>query len=182
MNELHPDLARVLVSEETIQTNVAKLAEQLSRDYADVEKVYLIGVLKGSFIFLADLVRKMTVPHVVDFMAVSSYGASGAVSGAVRLVMDLRESIVGKDIVIVEDIVDSGKTLEYLYKTLQGREPASLRTCTLVRKHREHLDVPIDYEGFEIPDVWVVGYGLDYAERHRTLPFIAELHPSVYQK
>ena len=182
MNELHPDLARVLVSEETIQGTVINLAEQLSHDYADVEQVYLIGILKGAFIFLADLTRKMTVPHVVDFMAVSSYGASGAVSGAVRLVMDLRESIAGKHVVIVEDIVDSGKTLNYLYKTLLGRQPASLRTCTLVRKQREHLAVPIDYVGFEIPDVWVVGYGLDYADTHRTLPYIAELKPSVYEK
>jgi hypoxanthine phosphoribosyltransferase len=182
MDKLHPDLARVLVSAETIQANVEKLAEQISHDYADVEQVYLIGVLKGAFIFLADLARKLTVSHVVDFMAVSSYGASGAVSGAVRLVLDLRESIAGKHVIIVEDIVDTGKTLDYLYKTLQGRGPASLRTCTLVRKQREHLDVPIDYEGFEIPDVWVVGYGLDYADMHRTLPYIAELKSTVYEK
>ncbi|MCP4429279.1 MAG: hypoxanthine phosphoribosyltransferase [Chloroflexi bacterium] len=182
MNELHPDLARVIVSEETIQTNVKKLAERISRDYADMEEIYLIGVLKGAFIFLADLARQLTVPHVVDFMAVSSYGASGTVSGAVRLVLDLRESIAGKHVVIVEDIVDSGKTLDYLTKTLQGRQPASLQTCALVRKQRENAGFPVDYEGFEIPDVWVVGYGLDYADTHRTLPYIAELNPSVYQK
>ncbi len=180
-NDLHPDLARILVPEDTIQAHVKVLAHQISLDYADVERLYLVGVLRGAFIFLADLVRHLTIPHVVDFMSVSSYGKS-TVSGEVRIVLDLREPIVNQHVIIVEDIVDSGKTLSYLYHTLQGRSPASLRTCSLVRKHREHIDVPIHYLGFNIPDVWVVGYGLDYADTHRTLPYIAELKEEVYKK
>ncbi|MAU01558.1 MAG: hypoxanthine phosphoribosyltransferase [Anaerolineaceae bacterium] len=151
----------------------------MSLDYADKGPVYLIGVLRGAFIFLADLARHLTVPHVVDFMSVSSYGKSTE-SGVVRIVLDLRESIEGKDVIIVEDIVDSGKTLSYLYTMLKSRNPASLRTCTLVQKPKRPLDVPVDYLGFKIPDVWVVGYGLDYADQHRTLPYIAELKASVY--
>ena len=179
MSDIHPDLARILVPEETIQAHVKVLAHQISLDYADTDEIYLIGVLRGAFIFLADLVRHLTVPHVVDFMSVSSYGHSTQ-SGAVRIVLDLRESIVGKHVIIVEDIVDSGKTLSYLHKMLKGRNPASLRTCSLVQKPKRPLDIPIDYLGFKIPDVWVVGYGLDFADRHRTLPYIAELKESVY--
>lgn len=180
IDELHPDLARVLVSEVTIQQHVQVLAQQISADYAGVERLYLVGVLKGAFIFLADLARQLTVPHIVDFMAVSSYGQAGAVSGAVRLMMDLREPIKGQHVLIVEDIVDSGHTLRYLYNTLQGRQPASLKTCALVRKQQSQMTFPVDYLGFEIPDVWVVGYGLDYADRHRTLPYIAELKPQAF--
>jgi hypoxanthine phosphoribosyltransferase len=175
MRELHPDLAQILVPQEVIQHHVSKLARQISQDYADVERLYLVGVLKGAFIFMADLVRELTIPHVVDFMAVSSYGQAGAVSGAVRLVMDLREPIEGEHVLIVEDIVDSGNTLHYLQDTLNGRQPATLKTCALVRKKRDKSSYPVDYLGFEIPDVWVVGYGLDYAEQYRTLPYIAEL-------
>jgi hypoxanthine phosphoribosyltransferase len=182
MNELHPDLARILISPEAIQQRIKELAEQLARDYADVDRLYLIGILKGAFIFLADLARQLTLPHLVDFMAVSSYGQTATTSGAVRLVMDLRAPVEGQHLVIVEDIVDTGHTLNYLYHTLQGRKPASLRTCVLVRKKRESLAVPINYLGFEIPDVWVVGYGLDYAETYRTLPFIAELKQEIYQE
>ncbi len=181
MNKLHPDLARVLVSSEAIQTRVKELAEQISSDYRDTERLYMIGILKGAFIFLADLTRQLLVPHVVDFMAVSSYGKT-TTTGAVRLLMDSREPLEGQHVMIVEDIADSGQTLSYLYKVLKGRNPASLRTCVLLRKKRDSLDVPIDYLGFEIPDVWVVGYGLDYADKHRTLPFIAELKPDTYSK
>ncbi len=178
MTDLHPDLARILVSEDTIQAHVKVLAHQISQDYAG-EEIYLVGVLRGAFIFLADLTRHLTVPHIVDFMSVSSYGKSTE-SGAVRIVMDLREAIVDKHVIIVEDIVDSGKTLTYLQEMLQGRNPASLRTCSLVQKPKENVNVAVDYLGFKIPDVWVVGYGLDYADKHRTLPFIAELNESVY--
>lgn len=181
MNELHPDLARILVSEATIQQHVLELAQQISADYAHVERLYLVGVLKGAFIFLADLARQLRIPHLVDFIAVSSYGKAGAVSGAVRLVMDLRDPIEGEHVLIVEDIVDSGQTLHYLYDTLQGRRPASLKTCALVRKQNSQAVTPVDYLGFEIPDVWVVGYGLDYADRHRTLPYIAELKVGAAQ-
>ncbi|MCA9918880.1 MAG: hypoxanthine phosphoribosyltransferase [Anaerolineales bacterium] len=181
MSDLHPDLARILVPEETIQAHVKVLAHQISLDYANKGPVYLVGVLRGAFIFLADLVRHLTVPHVVDFMSVSSYGKSTE-SGTVRIVLDLREPIDNKHVIIVEDIVDSGKTLSYLYNMLKSRNPASLRTCSLVHKPKAPLDVPVDYLGFKIPDVWVVGYGLDYADQHRTLPYIAELNPSVYEK
>ena len=174
MPDLHPDLARVIIPVEDIQTRVSELATQISRDYAGVEQLYLIGVLKGAFIFLADLTRKLQIPHVVDFMALSSYGKD-TVSGAVRIVMDLREPIEDKHVMIVEDIVDSGQTLNYLHRILEGRNPASLKTCVLTHKERHAIETPIDYLGFTIPDVWVVGYGLDFADKYRTLPYIAEL-------
>ncbi len=180
MSELHPDLARVIISTEDIKARVAGLAFEIEADYADVERIILVGILKGAFIFMADLVRELQIPHVVDFMAVSSYGNTATTTGAVRLVLDLREPIENEHVIIVEDIVDSGHTLDYLLHTLKGRNPASIRTCALSRKERAQLDVPIDYLGFEIPDVWVVGYGLDYADTHRTLPFVAELKPEVY--
>jgi hypoxanthine phosphoribosyltransferase len=174
MNELHPDLARVIISADKIQVRVKEMADQISHDFTGGENLYLIGILKGAFIFLADLTRHLKVPHVVDFMALSSYGKT-TTSGAVRILMDLREPVEGQHLIIVEDIVDSGHTLHYLYQVLKGRNPASLRSCVLVRKQRDNLDVPIDYLGFDIPDVWVVGYGLDFADKHRTLPYIAEL-------
>jgi hypoxanthine phosphoribosyltransferase len=177
---MHPDLARVIVSGEDIHRRVSELAEAIDHDYAENDDLYMIGILKGAFIFLADLARKIEVPHVVDFMALSSYGQTTTTTGAVRILMDLREPIEGRNILLVEDIVDSGHTLSYLYKTLQGRRPASLRTCVLLQKERDSLDVPVDYLGFSIPDVWVVGYGLDFADKHRTLPFIAELKPEAY--
>lgn len=181
MGELHPDLARILVSEEAIQRRVREMAEELSSDYAGVDRLVLVGILKGAFIFLADLARQITVPHHVDFMAVSSYGKTATSLGAVRLLMDLREPVEDQHILIVEDIVDTGLTLNYLTHTLRGRQPASLRSCAFLRKKRDGVDFPIDYVGFEIPDVWVVGYGLDYADTHRTLPFVAELNESVYK-
>ena len=174
MSNLHPDLEQVLISTGEINEKVKSLASQISHDYRDVDRIFLIGILKGAFIFLADLCRELTIPHVVDFMAVSSYGKSTR-TGAVRLIMDLREPIDGQHAIIVEDIADSGKTLKYLYQVLQWHNPASLRTCVLLRKRKDMLDVPIDYLGFDIPDKWVVGYGLDYADRFRTLPYIAEL-------
>jgi hypoxanthine phosphoribosyltransferase len=175
------DLERILVSTEDIKSRVKELAVQISNDYAGVEQIFLIGILKGAFIFLADLCRELKIPHIVDFMAVSSYGKT-ANTGAVRLIMDLREPIDGQHAIIVEDIADSGKTLKYLYQVLQWHNPASLKTCVLLRKNRDNLDVPINYLGFEIPNAWVVGYGLDYADQYRTLPFIAELKPRVYSK
>ncbi len=181
MERISEDLARILVTTEQIQLRVKELADQISQDYARVEQIYLIGILKGAFIFLADLSRQLKVPHVVDFMAVSSYGKS-AMTGAVRLIMDLREPIDGQHAIIIEDIADSGKTLKYLYQVLQWHNPASLKTCVLLRKSRESLDVPIDYLGFTIPDAWVVGYGLDFADHYRTLPYIAELKPEIYIK
>ena len=180
MSDLHPDLASVVISTDDIKARVAGLAVEIEADYADVERVILVGVLKGAFIFLADLARELSIPHIVDFMAVSSYGKTTTSTGAVRLVLDLREPIENEHVILVEDIGDTGNTLNYLVHTLKGRNPASIRTCALSRKSRAQLEVPIDYLGFEIPDVWVVGYGLDYADTHRTLPFVAELKPEVY--
>lgn len=174
MDNLHPDLARIIVPTEAIQSRVKELADQISHDFSDVDRLYIVGILKGAFIFLADLTRQLSVEHVVDFMALSSYGKTTS-SGAVRILMDLREPVEGQHVLIVEDILDSGNTLDYLLRILKGRKPASINTCVLVRKERESLDVPVDYLGFHIPDVWVVGYGLDFADRHRTLPYIAEL-------
>jgi hypoxanthine phosphoribosyltransferase len=181
MDNIHPDLAKVLVTTEQIKIRVKELADQITSDYAGVEQIYLIGILKGAFIFLADLSRQLKIPHVVDFMAVSSYGKT-ANTGAVRLIMDLREPIDGQHAIIIEDIADSGKTLKYLYQVLKWHNPASLKTCVLLRKNRDNLDVPINYLGFEIPNAWVVGYGLDYADHYRTLPYIAELKPKIYTK
>ena len=174
MNKLHPDLSRVIISADQIQTRVEELADKINQDFAGVEQLYMVGILKGAFMFLADLTRHIEVPHTVDFMALSSYGKTTS-SGAVRILMDLREPIESQHLILVEDIIDTGNTLKYLNRVLKGRKPASLRSCVLVRKERDNLDIPIDYLGFDIPDVWVVGYGLDFAEKHRTLPYIAEL-------
>ncbi len=168
----------VLISEADIQRRVTELAAQISGDYAGAGEITLIAVLKGAFIFLADLSRRLTVPRRIEFMALSSYEEGSVHSGAVRLVMDLREGVEGRHILVVEDIVDTGRTLHYLIELLKTREPASVRTCALVRKKDRHeVEVDIDYLGFDIPDVWVVGYGLDYAERHRALPYIGVVEP-----
>jgi hypoxanthine phosphoribosyltransferase len=174
MTNLPPDLARVLIAPEEIEKRVAELARTITQDYLVDDRLYIIGILKGAFIFLADLTRHLEIPHTVDFMALSSYGKTTTV-GAVRILMDLREPIEGQHVLIVEDIVDTGNTLSYLHKILRGRNPASIRTCVLLHKVRDKIEVPLDYVGFEIPDVWVVGYGLDFADRHRTLPYIGEL-------
>ena len=180
MTELHSDIDRILISEDEIQNRVAEIAAEIDRDYQNAGPVVLIGILKGAFIFTADLSRKLSIPHSVDFMSISSYGDTSVSAGAVRLILDLRKPITGQHVIVVEDIVDSGKTMHYLYQTLMGRQPASLKTCTLFKKKRNSLDVPLDYVGFELPDVWVVGYGLDYADTHRTLPYIAALKEEVY--
>jgi hypoxanthine phosphoribosyltransferase len=181
MISTHSDIERILIDEATIQRRVQELAARITEDYAGVDELLLVGILKGAFIFLADISRRLEIPRAVDFMALSAYGTSAIATGAVRIIMDLRRPIEGKHVMIVEDIVDTGLTLDYLYKTLESRRPASLRSCVLLDKtSRRKVDVPIDYLGFEIPDVWVVGYGLDYADRHRTLPYIGVLRPEVY--
>lgn len=168
----------VLISEEEIQTRVGELAAQISSDYADADNLVLVGVLKGAFIFLADLSRQLTIPRTIEFIAVSSYGDSSEASGAVRLVMDVRGNIEDQHVLIVEDIVDTGHTLKYLIGMLRSHRPASVKTCALVRKaDRAEVDVDVDYLGFDIGDEWVVGYGLDYAERDRTLPHIGVVTP-----
>ena len=168
----------VMISEDKILARVDELAAEISRDYADQDEIVLIGVLKGSFIFLADLARRLTIPRTIEFIAVSSYGDSSVQTGAVRLVMDVRGNIEGKHVLIVEDIVDTGHTLDYLIGIMQSHLPASIKTCALLHKPmRSEVHVDIDYIGFTIPDEWVVGYGLDYAEKDRTLPYIGIVHP-----
>lgn len=163
----------ILIAESEIEHRVDELAAQISADYADKGEIVLVGVLKGAFIFLADLARRLTIPRLIEFIAVSSYEDGDVPSGAVRLVMDVRSSIEGKHVLIVEDIVDTGQTLRYLIDMLKSRNPASIRTCVLLHKEQStEVDLDIDYLGFTIGDEWVVGYGLDYAEQGRTLPYI----------
>lgn len=167
---------QVLVSEADISRRVDELAARISADHAGADEVLLVGVLRGAFIFLADLARRITVPVRIDFMALASY--EGTTSGDVRLVLDLREPIADRHVVVVEDIVDTGNTLSYLLRTLEARRPASLRTCVLTRKSGVADDDPtIDYLGFDLPDAWVVGYGLDLADRYRALPYIGVVDP-----
>lgn len=178
---MHPDCERILLAEEDIHLKVKELAARISRDYADRE-LLVVGILKGSVIFLADLVRHITVPTRFDFMAVSSYGASSRSSGVVRILKDLDQGIEGRHILIVEDIVDTGLTLSYLVNNLRTRGPASLAVCTLLDKpSRRIVDVAVQYNGFQIDDHFVVGYGLDYNERYRNLPYIMVLRPNVYK-
>jgi len=169
-----PDELDLLISRDQIAARIEDIAARIDADYAGNGELVLVGVLKGSFIFLADLARRLTVPHRVEFIAVSSYGdRESTESGAVRLLMDVRHDITGQHVLMVEDIIDTGHTLAYLMRLLEAREPASLKACTLLHKpDRKQVEVPISYLGFEIDDVWVVGYGLDYAERYRTLPDI----------
>ena len=168
----------VLISEADIQKRVAELAEQVSSDYANKGDIVLIGVLKGSFIFLADLSRRLTIPRTIEFIAVSSYGNTSTSTGAVRLVMDVRGNIENRHVLIIEDIVDTGHTLKYLIGVLESHRPASIKTCALLHKaDAAEVDVNIDYIGFDIGDEWVVGYGLDFAERDRTLPYIGTVTP-----
>jgi hypoxanthine phosphoribosyltransferase len=172
------DALRVLISEAEIGRRVEELAARVSADYAEVEDLLMVGVLRGAFIFLADLARLLTIPRRIDFIAVSSYEDSDQRDGAVRLIMDVRRQVRDTHVLIVEDIVDTGHTLDYLKQTLAARRPASIKTCALVRKPSRHeVDVEIDYLGFEIPDVWVVGYGLDWADRYRALPYIGVVEP-----
>jgi len=170
-----PGLGEVLVSAEQLQRRVAELGAEISRDYTD-RSLLLVGVLKGAVFFLSDLMRYIDIPVEVDFMAVASYGSATDSSGVVRILKDLDAAIEGRDVLIVEDIVDSGLTLQYLMRNLGSRNPRSLEVCALLTKPaRRKVDLPTRYVGFEIPDRFVVGYGLDYAERHRNLPFVAVL-------
>jgi len=168
----------VLISEADIRQRVQELAAQISSDYAGKGELVMLGVLKGSFIFLADLSRALRIPRAIEFIAVSNYEHGNVPSGAVRLVMDVRESIEGRHVLVVEDIVDTGQTLQYLIGMLRSRGPASVRTCALLHKeHKTEVEVEVDYLGFSIGDEWVVGYGLDYAEQDRALPYIGKIQP-----
>lgn len=173
------DAPPALISERRIAERVAELARQISVDYAEVEELLLVGVLRGAFIFLADLARRIEIPCSVDFMALSHYEHGSTPSAGVRLIMDLRVPIAGRHVLLVEDIVDSGETLAYLRRMLEARRPASLKVCALTRKpDRLTSEVRLDYVGFDIPDAWVVGYGLDYDNQFRTLPYIGVLKPA----
>jgi len=177
---MHKDIKTVLADEKQIQDRIDELGARISADYAGKEPLF-VGVLKGCFMFMADLVRACEVNCTVDFMVVSSYGAGTSSTGAVKIVKDLSEDIEGRDVIIVEDILDSGNTLSYLKRYLSGRNPASIRIVTLLDKpDRRTADVKADYIGFTIPDAFVVGYGLDYDQRYRNLPFIGILRPEVY--
>jgi hypoxanthine phosphoribosyltransferase len=169
------EIGEILVQRDDLQHRVRELAAEISRDY-EGRRLFLVGVLKGAVFFLSDLMRHLEVPCEVDFMAVSSYGSSTDSSGVVRILKDLDAPIEGRDVLIVEDIVDSGLTLSYLLRTLKARDPASLEVCALLTKpERRKVDLPIKYVGFEIPNRFAIGYGLDHAERFRNLPFVAVL-------
>jgi hypoxanthine phosphoribosyltransferase len=175
------DIEKVLISEEELASRIKAMGEEITADYAGKE-ILMIGVLRGAVIFMADLARAIKVPVAIDFMAVSSYGSSTSSSGVVRILKDLDEDVEGKHVLIVEDIIDSGLTLKYLLENLKSRKPASIKICTLLNKpERRKVDVDITYNGFIVPDEFVVGYGLDYAEKYRNLPFIGILKPEVYK-
>ena len=178
--ELEKGVEEVLIDESTLQARIAALGDEVSSDYAGRD-LLLIGVLKGAVFFMADLMRRLTVPCEIDFMAISSYGASTDSSGVVRILKDLDRDITDKHVLVLEDIIDSGLTLSWLLKNLGGRAPASLEVCALLRKpDAVKVEVPVRYIGFDIPNEFVIGYGLDYAERYRDLPYIATLKPEVY--
>ena len=181
-NRYGDDVEAILITEEEIKDRVQQLADAVSEKYADAEQdLLLVCVLKGAAFFLTDFARKLSIPSELEFMAVSSYGASTSSSGVVRILKDLDRDIAGRDVVIVEDIIDSGLTLSWLIRNLRGRNPKSLNVVTLLRKP-EVVKAQIDLldVGFDIPNEFVIGYGLDYAERYRDLPFVGTLHPDVY--
>jgi hypoxanthine phosphoribosyltransferase len=177
--ELERGVEQVLIEDDRLQERIAELGEEISADYAGRD-LLLVGVLKGAVFFMADLMRRLTVPCEIDFMAISSYGESTDSSGVVRILKDLDLSIEGRHVLVVEDIIDSGLTLSYLVRNLQAREPASLAVCALLTKPgRREIDVDVRYVGFEIPNRFVIGYGLDFAERYRNLPYVAVLHADL---
>ena len=177
--ELERAVTDVLIDRDALQRRIAELGEEISADYAGRD-LLLVGVLKGAVFFLADLMRRITVPCEIDFMAISSYGASTDSSGVVRILKDLDINIEGRHVLVIEDIIDSGLTLSYLMRTLEARSPASLEICALLTKpDRREMKVPVRYTGFEIPNEFVIGYGLDFGERYRNLPYVAVLDPDA---
>src|SRR3954467_7663041 len=179
MPELTRGVSKILVEEDTLRGRIAELGAAVSDDYAGKD-ILLVGVLKGAVFFMADLMRNLTIPCEVDFMAISSYGASTDSSGVVRILKDLDINIEGRDVLVVEDIIDSGLTLSYLVRNLESRAPASLEVCALLTKpERREIDVEVRYVGFEIPNRFVIGYGLDFAERYRNLPYVGVLDPDL---
>jgi hypoxanthine phosphoribosyltransferase len=177
------DMAKILISAEELDAKIREMGEQITRDYKPLGDLLLVGVLKGCMMFMVDLARAIPMPLAIDFIATSSYGHSTESSGVVRLLKDLDTDIAGRHVLIVEDIIDSGLTLAYLHDQLSRRNPASLRVCALLNKPDRRLaDVPIDYQGFDIPNEFVVGYGLDFNERYRNLPYIGVLKEEVYNR
>jgi hypoxanthine phosphoribosyltransferase len=177
--ELERGVGEILIDEERLQTRIRELGRELSADYEGRE-LLLVGVLKGAVFFMADLMRSISVPCEIDFMAISSYGASTDSSGVVRILKDLDINIENRHVLVVEDIIDSGLTLSYLLRNLESREPATLEICALLTKpSRREIDVPVKYVGFEIPNKFVIGYGLDFAERYRNLPYVGVLHADL---
>jgi len=177
--ELERAVTEVLIDRDVLQRRIHELGEEISTDYTGRD-LLLVGVLKGAVFFMADLMRNLTIPCEIDFMAISSYGDSTDSSGVVRILKDLDINIEGRDVLVVEDIIDSGLTLSYLMRNLEAREPASLDICALLTKpERREIDVPVRYVGFEIPNRFVIGYGLDFAERYRNLPYVGILDPSL---
>jgi hypoxanthine phosphoribosyltransferase len=177
--ELERAVGEILIGEESLKGRIRELGREISADYAGRD-LLLVGVLKGAVFFMADLMRELAVPCEIDFMAISSYGAATDSSGVVRILKDLDINIEGRHVLVVEDIIDSGLTLSYLIRNLEAREPATLEVCALMTKpDRREIDVPVRYIGFEIPNKFVIGYGLDFAERYRNLPFVAVLHDAL---
>ena len=177
---LEKDIQEILFTEEQLKNRVGEIARQIESDYAGKE-VMFIGILRGSFVFMADLCRAVELPCTLDFMSVSSYGSGTTSSGQIQIIKDLSEDITGRHVIVVEDILDSGNTLSYLLNMLEHRRPASVRLCALLDKpERRVKPVELHYSGFSIPDAFVVGYGLDYAEKYRNLPYIGILKPEVY--
>ncbi len=181
MRDIWADIETVLIDETTLQDRIGAMAAQIETDYADKGDLLLICVLKGAFMFLSDISRALKRAHSIDFMGISSYGKGTTSMGAVQIIMDLKAPIENRHVLIVEDIIDSGRTLDYMRRNLLSRSPASLRICTLLNKPaRREINVDVDYVGFDIPDEFVVGYGLDFDELYRNLPFIAVLKPEVF--
>ena len=175
------DIERVLISEEELKARVLEIGSQISRDY-EGKNLLMVSVLKGSVVFMSDLMRSITIPCRIDFMSVSSYGSGTKTSGVVKIIKDLDIPLKGFDVLVVEDILDSGMTLSYLLELLQSREPASIRLCTLFDKpSRRKVNIHANYTGFEVPDEFIVGYGLDYDEKYRNLPYVGILKPCIYE-
>ena len=183
MYSMNQDIDHVLVSEEQLKAKVTELGAQISRDY-EGKQLLLVSILKGSVVFMADLMRAITIPCSIDFMVVSSYGGANTTStGLVKIVKDLDQDLTGKDVLIVEDILDTGITLSHLVPMLKMRNPCSVKLCTILSKpSRRKVEIEPDYVGFEVPDEFVVGYGLDYNEKYRNLPYVGVLKPEVYSK
>ena len=179
MEAVKDAVGEILIEEEPLQARIAELGAEISSEY-EGRDLLLVGVLKGAVFFMADLMRELSIPCEIDFMAISSYGAATDSSGVVRILKDLDTNIAGRDVLVVEDIIDSGLTLSYLMRSLKARKPASLEICALLTKpERREIEVPVKFVGFEIPNKFVIGYGLDFAERYRNLPYVAVLHPDL---